>query len=43
MQDISAKLKEFMECEGKSCSMDMEALHHYTFTGCGEAKCHSMK
>ncbi len=26
MQDISAKLKEFMECEGKSCSFDPELI-----------------
>ena len=30
------RLKQFVESEMRSCSMDIGALHHYTFTGCGE-------
>ncbi len=42
MNSIVERLQDFMVQEVKSCSMDFEALHHYTFTGCGEEQWQSI-
>lgn len=41
--DLINRLKEFMETEARSCSMDLDVSPRCMCIGYGEEQCHSMK